>query len=201
MLKKITLFTATAISAFAMNTAEVNINNKDLEVSAKFDIGQFNDAVEPDTMFLGGKFLNADRDHADTTSAKFDPFYEANFLMMRKVGDQGIKLGMGLKLNHTKSYTTVPLGLQFSYKIPAVEYIPMHLNGELYYAPSVLSYENADSFLEYRVSYDIQVIKNGNVTLGYRKIETNYESNQGYAPQGGDFTYNSSWYIGFKIGF
>jgi len=196
MLKKITLIAATTISAFAMNTAEVNINNKDLEVSGKFDIGQFNDAVEPDTMFFGGKFLNADRDHADTTSANLDPFYEANFLMMRKVGNQGIKLGMGVKINHTNSYTTTPLGLQFSYKIPAVDYIPMHLNGELYYAPSVLSYQNADSFLEYRASYDIQIIKNGNVTLGYRRVETNYEVNQG-----GDFTYNSSWYIGFKIGF
>lgn len=51
MLKKISLIALGAVSAFAMHSAEVNINNSDLELSAKLDMGQFNESVKPDTIF------------------------------------------------------------------------------------------------------------------------------------------------------
>ncbi len=201
MLKKVTLLTASALTAFAMNTGEININDKDLEISGKFDVGQFNDAVEPNTMFVGAKFLNVDEDHSDNEHADLDPYFEGNILMMRTVGNHGMRVGMGAKVNFTKDFVSVPLGLEFAYKIPANSYVPMHLNGELYYAPSTLAFSDADSFLEYRLSYDIEIIKNGNITLGYRSIDTNYKSHKGYASNGGDFNYNSYWYVGFKVGF
>jgi hypothetical protein len=196
MLKKMTLLSATALTAFALNTGEININNKDLEISGQFDVGQFNDAVEPDTMFVGAKFLNVDADHSDNDKADLDPYFEANFLMMRPIGNKGMKIGMGAKVNFTKDFMSIPLGLQFAYKLPLKDLVPMYLNGELYYAPTVLSFSDADSFLEYRISYDIELIDHGRVTLGYRSIDTNYESDRG-----GDFTYNSYWYVGFKINF
>ncbi|MEN8303379.1 MAG: YfaZ family outer membrane protein [Campylobacterota bacterium] len=196
MLKKITLIALCAASAFAMHSGEININNKDLEIGAKFDIGQFNTAVEPDTMFVGGKFINADKDHS-SPKGDVDPYFELNFLMMQAVGDQGMSVGMGAKLNFTKNYSAVPLGLEFAYKLPVTDFIPMYLNGSLYYAPSVLCMSDADSFLEYRLSYDVEVIKNGLITIGYRNIDTNYDNSHGRV----DFTYNESFYVGFKIGF
>ena len=201
MLKKITLLSATALTAFAMHTGEININNKDLEIGAQFDMGQFNDAVEPNTIFVGAKFLNADEKHSDNDNTDLKPYFEGNFLMMRPIGDKGMRIGMGAKVAFTKDYMTVPLGLQFAYKIPANDFVPMSLNGELYYAPSVLSFIDADSYLEYRLSYDIEIIDQGSITLGYRSLDTNYKANKGYAATGGDFTYNSYWYVGFKIGF
>ncbi len=203
MLKKITLLSATALTAFAMHTGEININNKDLEVSAQFDIGQFNDAVEPNTMFIGAKFLNADKKHADklAMNKSFKPYFESDFLMMRPIGNRGMRIGMGAKVALTKDYIAVPLGLQFAYKIPTNDFVPMYLNGELYYAPSVLSFSDADNYLEYRISYDIELIDNGRVTIGYRNLDTNYETGKGYALAGGDFNYNAYWYMGFKIGF
>ncbi len=201
MLKKITLLSATALTAFALNTGEINMNNKDLEVSGKFDVGQFNEAVEPNTTFVGAKFLNTDAEHSDNGRADLDPYFEVNFLMMKPIGNQDMQIGMGAKINFTKHFTSVPLGLQFAYKIPANGYVPMYLNGELYYATSVLSFNDADSFLEYRLSYDVEIIDNGKITLGYRSFNTNYEANKGYSSTGGDFTYNSYWYVGFKIGF
>jgi len=197
MLKKITLLGISALSAYAMHTAEININNKDLELDAQFDIGQFNDAVEPDTMFVGAKFLNADAEHSDNEYADIDPYYEVSFLMMRPVGNKGLKIGLGAKVNYTnnsnKDFMTIPLGLEADYKLPFKGYFPMYLSGELYYAPSVLSFSDADSFFEYRVSCELEVIDNGRVTFGYRSLDTNYENL--------DFTYNSSWYVGFKINF
>ena len=67
------------------------------------------------------------------------------------------------------------------------------INASVYYAPSVLSFSDADSYFETRISYDIEVIDNGKITLGYRKMDTNYDA--------GDFTYNDSWYAGFKFSF
>ena len=193
MLKKIVIIALFAASAFAMHSGEININDKDLEIGAKFDLGQFNEAVEPDTMFVGGKFINADKKHSSDDPSELDPYFEVNFLMMRELGNNGMSVGIGAKLNYTKDYSALPLGLEFAYKIPATELIPMYLNGSLYYAPSVLSFSDADNFLEYRISYDIEIIDNGRITIGYRNIDTNYEA--------GDLNYNSSWYAGFKIGF
>ncbi len=202
MLKKILLLVAATVSAFAMNRGEININNKDLEIGAQFDVGQFNPAVEPDTTFVGGKFLNADKEHSgDKNASKFNSYFEANFLMLQPVGKAGMSFGMGVKLNYTKEFASLPLGIEFVYKIPSKAYVPMFITGEFYYAPTALAFKQANNFLEYRLGYDIEIIKNGNIIFGYRKVETNYKSTTSYHTNSGDFTYNSSWYVGFKIGF
>jgi len=193
MLKKIVLMTATAISAFAMHSGELNINESDLEVSAKFDVGQFNHNVEPDTMFIGGTFLNADGDHSSPKSSDIDPYFEANFKMQKEIANSGMTFGMGIKLNYTKEYSTLPLGLEFAYQVPLIDFVPMYLHGSLYYAPKALAFNDAKDYLEYRIGYDIEIIENGRITVGYRHMDTNYKT--------ADFTYNESWYAGFKISF
>jgi len=193
MLKKVAMIAVCTASAFAMHTGEININESDLEVSAKFDVGQFNQNVEPDTMFIGGKFLNADKQHTSNRDGEIDPYFELNFLMMQEIGNAGVCVGMGAKLNYTKDYSTLPLGLEFSYELPIVDLVPMYLHGSLYYAPRALAFNEAKDFLSYGIAYDVEVIKNGRITLGYRNMDTNYD--------GVDFTYNESWYVGFKIGF
>jgi len=199
MLKKLILVSMFAVSAFAMHSAELNINDKDLEVSAKFDIGQFNENVEPDTMFIGGKFLNPDKSHSDDSVDNIDPYAEVNFLIMKEIGNKGMSFGMGAKLNYSKventDYSALPLGIEFAYKIPADDLIPMSLNGSLYYAPEVLSFSKATGYLEYRIHYDIELIENAGITLGYRNINMDFENSSS------SFNYNSSWYFGFKIGF
>ena len=57
--------------------------------------------------------------------------------------------------------------------------------------------EDAKSFLEYRVNFDIEVIENGRISLGYRSIDTNYEiKGETY-----NMNYNRSAHIGFKFAF
>ncbi|MDF1877820.1 hypothetical protein JHD47_08335 [Sulfurimonas sp. SAG-AH-194-L11] len=203
MLKKTILITATAVSAFALHTAQININDRDLEIGAKFDIGQFNDKVEPDTMFIGGRFLNGQKENSQLETGgsptSLDPYYELSFLMKRPMGDMGMSFGMGVKLNYTslgtKNFSSLPLGLEFEYVIPAKKLVPMYLSGSLYFAPSALSFNDAKDFLEYRISYDIELIKNGRVTVGYRNINTNYDT------VSGKVVYNNSYYVGFKFAF
>jgi len=197
MLKKLSVLALCAVSSFAMHNAEININDTDLEVAFSFDMGQFNDVIEPETMFLGAKFLNGDESNADPRHVNIDPFYEVNFLSMHTIGNQGMSLGMGVKFEYTQTQTqnfsALPLGLEAAYKMPFRDLVPMRLHGAIYFAPKSLAFSDADNYLEYRIDYNAEIIPHGNIVVGYRHIETNYEV--------ADLTYNSSIYFGFKIGF
>ncbi len=196
MLKKLSLVALSAASAFAMHSAEININNKDLELSAKLDIGQFNYNVEPGTVFVGAKYLKGNEDHSDINSG-IEAYYELNFLMQQEISRSGLSIGMGVKANHTKNFTSIPLGLEAAFELPKTQLVPIYFGASIYYAPEVLSMEDANNFLEYRVSVDIEVIKNGRITLGYRVLDTNYEANNVTT----DVNYNKSAYMGFKFSF
>jgi hypothetical protein len=192
MLKKISVLAFCAVSSFAMHNAEININDTDLEIGAQFDMGQFNDAIEPETMFLGAKFLNGDESNSDT-KIHLDPFYEVSFLSMNAIGNKGMSLGMGVKVNHTKKFTALPLGLEASYILPFQDLVPMRLHASLYFAPRSLAFSDGDSYLEYRLDYNVAIIPHGNLVVGYRHMDTNYKTV--------DCNYNASLYFGFKIGF
>ncbi|MDY0233045.1 MAG: YfaZ family outer membrane protein [Sulfurimonas sp.] len=196
MLKKLGLIALCTASAFAMHSIELNINDKDLEFGAKVDMGQFNDAVDPDTVFVGAKILHADEKHSDFRSnSDMNDYYEANFLMQRKVGNSDLVIGLGVKFNGTKNFSSFPLGVEATYKILGGA-IPLYIKGVVYYAPEILSLQDAKSFLEYRASLDVELITNGYVTVGYRSIDTNYDGKKG-----GDMNYNKSAYIGVKFAF
>lgn len=188
MFKKISLLALSTVSVFAMHTAEININNLDLEVSAKFDIGQVNEKVEPNTIFVGARYLSVDERHSDISNVR--DYYEMNFLMLKNAS-KNLKLGLGVKINHTKDFTSTPLGLEAVYRLPIESSMPFYVGGSLHYAPKVLSFEKADNYLEYRMAVDAEVIKNGFVTVGYRDINTNYE--------GRNVEYNKSFYAGFRF--
>lgn len=197
MLKKLTLIGLSAATAFAMHSAELNINDKDLELGAKLDMGQFNHTVEPDTVFVGMKFLKADKDHSKPKNSDIKDYYELNFLMQRKIDNTGLVVGLGVKLNHTDKFTTVPLGIEVKYKLPFTNTVPFYIGGSVYYAPQVLSMSDAKNYLEQRVQLDIEVIKNATILVGARNIETNYDiSGSTY-----DFRYNRSAYVGFRFAF
>ncbi|WP_457749259.1 YfaZ family outer membrane protein [Sulfurimonas sp.] len=191
MLKKITLTAVSAATAFAMNSASININNEDLELSANLDIGQFNENVTPETMFVGVRFLDAD----NSNTINNDALYELSFLMKKEMAESALNVGLSVKANYTKDYASLPLGITFEYGLPSVTVVPMSLHADVYYAPKVLAFKNADKYFEYRVEYDAEVIEHGYVIVGYRHITTDYNDVRG------NFTYNASAYIGFNFEF
>lgn len=197
MFKKLGLLAVCAASAFAMHNVELNINDKDLEFGAKVDMGQFNDTVEPDSVFVGAKVLHGSVDNSEfSSSSDMQDYYEINFLMQRKVEATDLVIGLGVKLNGAKNFSSVPLGAEVSYKLAFSDKFPLYARGAIYFAPEVLSMQDAKNFLEYRAALDLEVIRNGSVTLGYRSLDTNYT-----ATTGGDKNYNKSVYVGFKFGF
>jgi len=204
MLKKLGLISAITASAFAMHGVDININDKDLEFGAALDMGQFINTVEPNTVFLGARYLKGSEYHSDFTNNN-NAYYEASFLMQKPISGSDVTIGLGVKLNHTKNtegtnnldFTSIPLGVELGYKLPVTTAVPLYLGGKLYYAPGVLSMNDAKSFLEYRINFDIEVIPNGRVTLGYRNIDTNYD----VSGVTHNTNYNRSAYAGFKFQF
>jgi len=194
MLKKVTLLAASFASAFALNSVELNINDKDLELGAVIDIANLSDMTEPDTVFLTAKFLHADKANGDITSnADMDDYYEVGFLMKRDF-NSNLEIGLGMKLNGTKNFASIPLGGEARYALDTV--LPMYVGGVIYFAPSVLTMSDAKNFMEYRLTLDVEVIENAMITLGYRSLDTDYDK-----PVARDLNYNSSFYAGFKFKF
>ena len=197
MLKKLALSTMIAASAMAMHQGEININDKDLEAQLRFDMGQFNEVTEPDTVFVGFRYLNATQDNSDYNE---DPdLFGVNFLMRQPVrANNDLTLGIGVKFEYTdmgdEDFMALPLGLEGSYLLPIDGFLPLYLNGNIYYAPEVLSFEEAARYFEYKISIDVEIIDNGRITAGYRNIETKYK-------QAGNQDLNTGWFAGFKVAF
>jgi hypothetical protein len=197
MLKKLGLISLCAASAFAMHSVEININDKDLELAAKLDMGQFYNTIEPGTVFLGATFLKADAAHSDYNSdADIESYQELNFLMKRNIAENGFSIGLGVKVNHTENFTSIPLGVEAGLTLPTGGSIPVSVGASIYYAPEVLAMQDAKDFLEYRVHVDVEVIQNGMITVGYRNIDLQYD-----VANSETVNYNSSGYIGFKFAF
>ena len=206
MIKKLGLVILCAVSTFAMHNVELNVNDKDIEIGARLDMGQFSDATEPDTVFIGGKFLHGDKSHSSYNEYNFmqdiNDYMEVNFLMKREIGNIGLSIGLGVKINNTKDFTTVPLGAEIMYKLPVGGKVPMSVGGCVYYAPQVLSMDKAKNFLEYRIEFDAEVIKNGHVIAGFRNMDTNYDDPTiPVTSNRGNKNYNKSPYIGFRFAF
>lgn len=194
MLKILSLLLVSYATTFALNTVELNINNIDLELAVTIDMSNMSDSVEPETVFIGFKFLHADKGHGDFTNpSDIDDFYELSYLMLRDFNND-FELGLGIKLNTTKDFVTIPLTGLIRYSLDTE--IPMYISGLVSYAPPVLSMQDAKSFSEYRLTFDIAIIDGAMITVGYRSIDTNYER-----PVPRDINYNHSFYGGFKFQF
>jgi hypothetical protein len=103
MLKKIALIALCSMSAFALKSVELNINNEDLEVATRFDVSNFNNNIESNTVLVGIGVLNADKSNSDDVNTSLDPLAEFSFLMRREINNNGIYVGLGMKANATKN--------------------------------------------------------------------------------------------------
>jgi hypothetical protein len=197
MLKKLGLIAVCAASAFAMHSADLNINNKDLEFGVQFDVGQFNENVEPENILVGAKVLHADSANSSYTSnSDMDDFLELNALVQAKVPEGETIVGLGIKFNATKNYSSVPLGVEVKQNFAFSEEFPMYAKGAMYYAPEVLCQQDAKNFFEFKIEAGVKVMKNITTYLLYRMIDTNYDSKNG-----GDNNYNKSTSLGIKFAF
>ena len=102
MLKKLIVLLSLAGSLFAMHEAELNLNNYDLDAQLNLDVGQFNAAMEPDTFYIGARYLHGSHQHNDRDLKKDHELYDAHFFVQQRIArNRALALGIGAKLVYT----------------------------------------------------------------------------------------------------
>lgn len=204
MLKKLLLGTLLLSSTtYAMHEFELNLNNKDLDLHLGLDMGQFNDAIEPDSFIVKARIMKGDQEHARLPQDQDTNILgELGFVAQSSSAmAPGLMMGMGIKLAYTplknQSIFAMPIGVVADYTLPFDIVIPLHIGGQFYYAPEVLAFERSTSYMEYQANFDIEIMERGLITTGYRGIETPTKD-----PVGNSKTYyNRSFFVGLKFKF
>lgn len=174
------------VSLFSQNTIGLNINSEDFEMEGSVDINAFSEDTGGTILVLDGNYINTEDD------AFFGIGMSANNNFQ---GLDGLSLGIGAKYVNFDDYSAIPFVFEAAYSIPLIDSIPTAtFSGTLLYAPSVLSFDDAENYFEFRAEASMEVISAVSVYVGYRDIEA--DSIENFTD-----TYNSSFYAGMKLGF
>ncbi len=178
----ITLFLSTSI-LFSQSTIGVNVNDEDFEVEGSVDISDYGNG----TIFM----INA-----NFIETKFNSLAGIGFTANNSFqGVDGLNLSLGINMILLEDYGAIPLMIKASYVLPLIQEIPtVSVSAKFAYAPSVLSFDEADDYFEFRTEASMEMINAVSVYLGYRDIEA------GYTTLKSD-TFNDSFYGGLKLSF
>lgn len=89
--------------------------------------------------------------------------------------------------------TVLGLGGQFNYTWP--DYNRFNIGGELYYAPKIVSFNNANRFLEYGVNAGYEILRNAELYVGWRHVSAAFSSSHG------NVTLDSTFMVGLNLNF
>ncbi|SFV54017.1 hypothetical protein MNB_SV-9-668 [hydrothermal vent metagenome] len=178
----ITLFISTTI-LFSQSTIGINVNDEDFEVEGSVDISDYGNG----TIFM----INA-----NFIETKFNSLAGFGLTANNSFqGLEGLNLSLGINLILLENYGALPLMIKASYILPLIQEIPtISVSAKFAYAPSVLSFDEADDYFEFRTEASMEMINAVSVYLGYRDIEA------GYTTLKSD-TFNDSFYGGLKLSF
>lgn len=88
--------------------------------------------------------------------------------------------------------SAVGVGAHFHYTWPT--YNRFVVGGELYYAPSIVSFQDVDHYLQVGVNAGYEVLRNADVYIGYRHVSAAFNGSQ-------DVTLDSSFMVGMDLTF
>ncbi len=182
-------FCLTSLLSFGLLHAQsnvgLNINNDDLEIFASVDINALANYSDSTSYLIDASYLHANGDNLTTLGVSAGNTFQ---------GIEGLALGFGAKLVFASDFMALPLLAKAKYTLPLNDMIPTtSLSTSLAYAPSVLTFRDGESYTEFRVEADMEVITNIHLFTGYRNIDTEYDTY--------DKTFNSSFYGGMKLSF
>jgi len=201
MLKKILIGSLiTSYTVFAQSAAGINVNKDDLEIEGTLDSRNLAMLQTSSTIFLGDfNLINIEDDNKKAT------LVGAGLGATNKLeGVDGVELTFGAKfiLSHTednkkdidKWFSAMPLTAMVRYSFPPLMFNipPIALEGKILYAPGALSFGDSDSYSEFRVSGDIEMIESVKIYAGYRNIVTGYPTDTNYI-------FSNGFYGGLKF--
>jgi hypothetical protein len=107
-------------------------------------------------------------------------------LLVRGVpaGEQPFSFGLGGRLYFAAldkpdaSVGALALGAGGRYLIPGN--IPMAVGGDLYYAPGITTFSDADDLLDIKIRFEADVLPSATAFIGYRNVVTSLEDGPNY---------------------
>ena len=195
--RSILLSMISASILFAETGAGININEDDVEMEAVLDSRNLAFMQNTSTILQADvNVLNIDSEDRGKSKLIGTGLGATNKLE----GVQGVELTFGAKLiwsdtesDGDDSFLSLPLMAKIRYTFPPLMFHipPVSVEGKVLYAPGALSFADAETYSEFRVAADIEMIPNIKLYVGYRNIHTEYVD-------GKDFTFNTGFYGGLK---
>jgi hypothetical protein len=171
-MKKLVLSALAAASLFAGNFINLQVSSDNIMAE-----GQAQVTYQQPFYVRGGYLIHSDKPNF---------FYAGIKSEGQAVGvNLPVKFSLFTDFVHTDHNSALPIGLGASGYIQQFS-VPVFVRGEFEYAPNILSFDEADKFMKFKVETGIQFIENGEVFAGYRDIRFNHN-------------YDSSLYVG--VGF
>jgi len=188
MLKKISLASlilVTSLMSFEKGSLGLNINKDDVEFEGRASLSFLTDSPVYSNFYVDGNFLNSDENlYGLGVSVENSPINYQNLVF-------NIGLRSVFSDHMGDSFTALPIMVGAKAQLFLGDLPTTYIGAKVGYAPSALSFQDADEYKEYRFEVDSKIIPNVNVYAGYRNIDTDY-NNRAY-------NLNDSFYAGFKF--
>jgi len=190
MFKKLVLISLLTLPLFSAEKASfgLNINSDDLEIEGRMSLSTQTHSLEYRNFYFDGNFIKG----------KDDNLYGVGFYVENSPqGYSNITFGIGLRSIFSSNdelnsdFVAIPLQINVKARMYLGNLPKSALGVKLAFAPSPLTFSDADGYFEYRIEVDMQVIPNIDVYFGYRNIDTDYDKK--------DYNFNSAGYAGFKF--
>ena len=192
MLRKL-LFGTLLITGFlqAETSIGLDINNEDVELIGEINFNSLTDYSSDTTFVISGNYLYSGGNDNDNGEHLFTLGFSGQNSLQ---GMEGLSVALGAKAVFADSYMALPLFVRANYALPLIDTIPTtSFFADFAYAPSVLTFSDGETYTEFRLGADMEVISNTHVFVGYRNIDTDYTY--------GDYNFNDSFYGGLKLSF
>ena len=191
--KFLSLFLLSTVLLFSRTTVGLNINTEDFEVEGAMDITTFSEYTNGTIFIADANFINTEYDSLFGIGIGAHNSFQ---------GMEGLNLGLGVKYVYIEDFMALPLMIEASYGLPLIDAIPtVSLSATILYAPSALSFDEAENYFEFRAEAEIEVISSVAIYVGYRDIEIEYLPSFSENLNSSFETFNSSFYGGLKMSF
>jgi len=171
---------------YSRTTVGLNINTEDFELEGEMDISALSEYANGTIFIADANFLATDLDNLFGIGLSAHNSFQ---------GMEGLSLGLGARFVYLENFMAFPLMAEASYAVMLTDSLPAaSFSATLLYAPTVLSFDDANNYFEFRAEAAMEVINSVSIYLGYRDIETEYID---LASE----TFNSSLYVGMKMSF
>lgn len=158
----------------ANNNASFIINGDDLELNAAIGIQELENYSQEGKYQVNLRFINAVNDQYKGHKLLEGGFSLENGLINKP--ELTIKMGMKLLFasKEGQSFRAMPLNIGVKYTFAQVDLPIMFVGGSFSYAPKPLVFKDAKKYSDLRLEAGIELIKNGELMVVYRNINTDY---------------------------